>query len=519
MDPHTPADTLDSRQTISFDLRRFLVDGPVNWLAGLAIAWCGLYALLFLYHGASLVLYPFDVDNSEAYLVYQGLRITQGQFLYPSLNEPPYLVDNYPPLYPLLSGLGFLFTGVNFHWPRAISLVSTFSTAMLLGYWVFLLARNKIASVLASLIYLSFYHVNDWGALARVDALGVALAVAGVVIFEKTRSWKSAFPFIVLALLTRQTLFAAPLALFFSLFELADRKNAFRFLGLLAVCCAVIGLVLLALSAGQAWNHLVWYNANEYRFSDVINYLNQWLRLYTLWGSAPLAVLFWYYPRCGQNEEKSSPVLFWFTLFAIGEALLCGKIGSAPNYLLSLAAASSVGVGLIFHELVLFRNQNANGEKRPQARPLLFFLCVFIFQLGATWHWPHSRLAFSETPTLQDGQQASILLNSVKRMPGPILSDRAGLALMAGHPPVFDPFILTQLVREGKWDQTEFLKQIREKKYSLVILQFNLDDPNWDRERFTPEMIMALQESYSFERKIVRYSSGILRYFLYLPKP
>lgn len=128
-------------------------------------------------------------------------------------------------------------------------------------------------------------------------------------------------------------------------------------------------------------------------------------------------------------------------------------------------------------------------------------------------------MAFSETPSLMDGEQVRTLQNSLQRIRGPILSDRAGVALMAGCPPEFQPFILTQLSREGKWDQSGLLKRIREKTYPLVILQFNLDEPQWDRESFTPEMIDALKESYSFDRKIVRYGSGIVRYYLYRPKP
>lgn len=514
MDTHASPHTMGGAPTLSREIRRFFDGGVIHWLTGLVVAWCGLYALIFLYHGVCLTLYPFDVDNSEAYLVDQGARIAQGQFLYPSLDEPPYRVDNYPPLYPMLAGLGFLWSGPNFHWPRAVSLASTLLTACLLGYWVFLHTRNKIASCMAGMIYLSFYHVNDWGALARVDALGVALAVAGIVFFEKTRKWKAALVFVIPALLTRQTLFAAPLAIFAALLP-SDRKSAYWYISLLLCWCGVLAMGILALSGMRAWLHLVVYNANEFRFSDVMNYLNQWFRLYAVWGCAPLVILIWLYPKTGERENSTSPILFWYTLFAIGEALLCGKIGSAPNYLLSLVAATSVGVGLIYNRLA--RDSTKLGE--TLSLPLLFFLCASVMQLSATWHWPHSRMAFSETPSLMDGEQVRTLQNSLQRIRGPILSDRAGVALMAGCPPEFQPFILTQLSREGKWDQSGLLKRIREKTYPLVILQFNLDEPQWDRESFTPEMIDALKESYSFDRKIVRYGSGIVRYYLYRPKP
>ena len=519
MDTDVSADSMDRRQTITNNVRQFLSGGPLNWLTALVVLWCALYALIFIYHGACLVLYPFDVDNSEAYLVYQGVRLSEGTFLYPPLNDaPPYLVDNYPPLYPLVTGLGFLLSGPNFHWPRMISFFSTIGTAILLGYWTFRLSKNRIAAFMSGAIYLSFYHVNDWGALARVDALGVLLALAGIVLFEKRRSWTAALPLIVSALFTRQTLFAAPLAIFASLFIIADRKTAFRYLGTLLLSGMILGAIILLLSGGRAWNHLVVYNANEFRFSDVMNYLNQWLRFYTLWGCAPLAIAIWFYPKKQIESGIHSPTLFWFTLFAIGEALLCGKIGSAPNYMLSLVAAASVGTGLIYHAFTQLASREESDGTQYRLAPLTVFLCASLLQLGATWHWPHSRIAFSETPTREDSRQARLVLNMLERSNGPILSDRAGAPLIAGYTPVFQPFVLTQLVREGKWDQNPLIESIQSKKYNSVLLQFNLEDERWDRERFTPEMVEALKSSYALDRKIVRYGSGIVSYYLYSPK-
>ncbi|MGC9327117.1 MAG: hypothetical protein ACP5I1_05760, partial [Candidatus Hinthialibacter sp.] len=254
---------------------------------------------------------------------------------------------------------------------------------------------------------------------------------------------------------------------------------------------------------------------------DVMVYMNQWLRLYTVWGCAPLLILFWRYPRSTgaglSSPGRASSLLFWFTLFALGEALMCGKIGSAPNYLLSLVAASCVGLGLIYHFFLELAEDSSLPEPR-RILPLLVFLCACALQLGSTWHWPHSRIIFSETPTRQDAQQVQWLANILARTKGPILSDRAGVALIAGHPLVFQPFILTQLEREGKWDPTALLQRIRSREFPLVLLQFSLDDPNWDRERFTPEMIDALRESYALDRKMVRVGSGIVRYYLYKPK-
>ncbi len=487
--------------------------GAAYWLTVVVFGWCALYALIFLYHGGRQVLYPFDVDNSEAYLVYQGVRISEGHFLYPKLEEPPYLVDNYPPLYPALIGAGFTFMAPNFHWPRAISLVSTCLTALLLAFWTLRLTRNKPAALLTALVYLSFYHVNNWGALARVDALGVVLAIAALLVFEKKRSWKMALPLIILSLVTRQTLFAAPLAIYAALLTTQNRKSAHIYFGALLGSGLVIGVILLLVTSGRAWSHLVIYNANTFRLRDVYYYFNQWLSLYTVWGCAPLLIFLTQYPGSNREGNRTSPLLFWFTLFAIGEALLCGKIGSAPNYLLSLAAASSVGVGLIYSYLDEVKEYAGNNDCVAKRNiPLMIFLCACVLQLGSTWHWPNSARSFGYTPTTKDALIGKRLMKDLEKVEGPVLSDRAGIALVAGHLPVFQPFILTQLAQEGRWDQTALLNRIENQEFNKVLLHFDLSDPRWDRERFTPEMIDVLQKSYALEQSIGA------KYFIYRPE-
>ncbi len=507
MDTHAPEDPLGG-ETLNPPARSPGLH-PVRWLQAAAIGGCALYMLLFLYHGLCLVLFPFDVDNSEAYLVYQGQRLAEGSFLYKPLNQEPYLVDNYPPLYPMLLALGFEITGPNFHWPRALSLAATVLTAALLGFWTCRRTRNPAASWLAGLLYLSFYHVYDWGALARVDAVGVALALAGLVLFEARRSWKAALPLFVLALFTRQTLLAAPLAVAATLAGTSQRKNTLYFLGGLAGGTAALYLAILGLSSGEAWNHLVIYNANEFRWSDVWVYLRQWLVLYTVWGCAPLVILFSEYPvseHPGRTNRDAfrTPLLFWFTLFALGEAVLCGKIGSAPNYLLSLVAATAVGMGTIYHRARDGDSGTAGMNPSSISVPFVFLMAAFVLQLGATWHWPH-RMDFSYTPTRADAQAGRMLQNELRRTPGPILSDRAGVALMADHPPVFEPFIGTQLVRQGLWDQSPLLARVQAGAFQRVILQFNLEDDNWDHERFTPELIAALRGRYTRTRVLGPY--------------
>ena len=507
MDSHTPQNSTVGVTETPYEIRPFIV---LQWLF---FAGCGLYALLFLYHGTALLLYPFDVDNSEAYLVYQGARLAQGEFLYPSLDEFPYLVDNYPPFYPLLEAVGFLFTGPNFHWPRFLSLAAACLTALLVGWWTFLRTNNRMAALLSGMVFLSFYHVYDWCALARVDTVGLCLSLCGVVVFERTRSWKWAIPWLLLAVFTKQSLFAAPLAVFFVLFA-SNRNEAFRYLAALAIGTGIFFSILFVLSNGRVVNHLFFYNANAYRLNDLFYYVRYWLIFYTVWGSIPVLTLFfegkWAFLPSNRIDEKSiSPLLFWYTLFAIVEAALCGKIGSAPNYLLSLVAATAVGLGSLYGHIIALYNSQKNDNTRAV---FLFFLAAGLFQLGATAHWPNSGrnlhpspTDWSYTPSKVDTHAGIKLKQMLETTDGPVFTDRAGVALMAGHAPVCQPFICTQLSNDGRWDQENLLARIAAGQFPIAVLHFDLSDPHWDRERFTAEMIESLRAQYILDRRLGPY--------------
>lgn len=466
------------------------------------LLWTALYACLFLYHALQLVLYPYDVDNSEGYLLYQGMRLVSGEFLYPPLQHEPWLVDNYPPLYPLLAGLGTLITGPAFFWPRLLSTLAVLMTAILVSGWSYLITRNRMASVFSGLAFLSFYHVYDWGALARVDSLGICLALAATVLFACKQRWLPAAVLLLLALLTRQTLFAAFIAIVAVLYQQQHKKDALRFIMVSAGGFILVFILLNIFTSGRAFMHLVTYNANEFRLSDVWVYTRHWVFLYPVWGAIPLLILAVFH----KTAKLDTPycLLFWFTIGAIAEALLCGKIGSAPNYLLSLVCATSVGVGVLWYAFFKQSNEIQSGNAFLKQAPLLLFLIASLFQSANAWHWPYAR-DWALTPSTAYTTQGKAVENALRRAEGPVIADRAGIPLVAGHPPVFQPFILTQLARQNIFDQQPLLDSITAQRYPSLLLHFDLADPGWDRERFSLEMITTLRQTYRLERNIGPY--------------
>jgi hypothetical protein len=76
-------------------------------------------------------------------------------------------------------------------------------------------------------------------------------------------------------------------------------------------------------------------------------------------------------------------------------------------------------------------------------------------------------------------------------------SDRyIGLLPLNGRRIYFQPFELTQLAREGKWDQRPFLRALDEGEFATILIW----QPPYAYEvlnsRWTPEMLDRINERY-----------------------
>lgn len=471
----------------------------LSWLPWFVCAGCSLYACLFLYHAVCLLFFPYDMDNSEGLLLYQAMRIADGTFLYQPITEMPFLVDNYPPVYPALSAMWIWITGPSLFGLRLLSILATLGTAALIGFWVYLQTRNQLGALVGGLVYLGFYHVYQWGALARVDAVGGAFALAALVWFMARRDGVGTSVFLFLSLFTKQSLFAAPLALLVWLLCQKEYRSALR-ITLIAGGAGILCLMgLILLTGGEAYSHLVSYNANTFFLRDVWLNFRHWYTLYSIWGSIPVvfAVLLLH------SSSNDDALLGWFSLFAMFEALLVGKIGSAPNYFLTACMASATGTGILF----------ARALSSFQASPhwTVMISGMMIVQLFVTMHWPHSPVQFAQTPTRTLAQECEFVERELGRIEGRVFAELPTIAIRAGHPPEFQPFMFTQLTLEGRWDEQRIVSRVQQKEYERIVLQFDLNAPTWDKRRFTPGMIEAMRQHYQLDKSVGGY-------YLYRPQ-
>jgi hypothetical protein len=186
-------------------------------------------------------------------------------------------------------------------------------------------------------------------------------------------------------------------------------------------------------------------------------------------------------------------------------SLTSGKVGSDMNYFLETIITAQILLALFFTEL--------SKETIRQAGTAIASILVFLIALD--FAFLHDNRVYSYDPIRKpikqgestDWDYASVLVSMIKQQPGKILSEDEAFASICRKEVVFNPFIMSELSKEGLWDQTDFVNSIKNQEYDLIILRFLVTNPNnedkpsrggyagWDR--WTEEMEQAIKENYS----------------------
>ena len=101
-------------------------------------AWIPILVLVYgalagLTYQIGAISFEYPLDYGEAPLVNQAMQLNAGKTIYrTSLDQPPFTIANYPPVYVvLLAGFEGLF-GPNFWYGRLLSSLSAFGSAVMI---------------------------------------------------------------------------------------------------------------------------------------------------------------------------------------------------------------------------------------------------------------------------------------------------------------------------------------------------------------------------------------------------
>jgi hypothetical protein len=473
-------------------------------------------ALLWLLTAFKFIAYPYSLDFGEGILLAFSDMLVHGQNIYPPITDYPYIVCNYHPLFPFLAGLPFIFSNPGLWTGRLISLLAAIGCMILTGKITTKVSGKSELGWLSALLPLCLSYPYNWAFVYRVDYLGVFLSLLGLYLYmfprRKGGIWWAILPF-TLAFLTKISFILAPLACLIDIFRRKDRESL-RFTIVLIFACVIPYLIINFVTNFGMYRDTIIYTANAFHLDRVLDGYREILE-YTLplWLAMIIGAAF------GKGKFRFLILTYIILLFI--SLVTYGAEGSDSNYFLELIFALSIGA------IIWLPSPEENGSEKINLffnyRWLIGILIIFFFIQGRIFdsdQFGHGR----NLKKMSVSQE--IIDKYVSNEQGKIISEDVTFLAKNRKPMIFQPYIMSLLARKGKWDQTRFVDDLRNARFSLIILRFDVNDPNnTDKpgeygnagfDRFTDEMENAIKDAYG--KPFCPNPESNSRWFLYLPK-
>lgn len=482
-------------------------------LTYIILTFLAVNALAWFVTSIKFILYPYSIDFGEGILLSQSAMISKGQNIYPPITDYPYIVSNYHPFFPFLNSLFYHFTSPALWTGRLISLLSVLGSMTLICMIVYKFSKRLSISLLAALTPLCLSFPYNWTFLYRVDMPGIFLSLLGLYLYiyppRKGGIYISIIPF-TLAFLTKLNFVLAPIACVIDLL-CRPEKNKFRFIIILIISLIVPYLVIDLATGNGLFKHTFIYTVNEFHRGRMFDGYRDILD-YTLFLICALII------GITQINNRIIILLSSYVVLVFLSLATYGAEGSDSNYFLEYIFVLSLFMGFSLSRLF-----KANGNQSTFSCYGLALIFIVLFVLnGRILHGSEFIPIRSFNRSIESGKQID---QFVRSCPGDVISEDATFLARNGKPMLFQPYIMSLLSRKGKWDQTNFVNDIKNKRFKMIILRFDVDDPNnTDKpgvyqeagfDRFTEEMEKAIAENYTVLQPITMLGNS---WYIYIPE-
>ena len=498
---------------ISRPAARSAVGALAIGLIVIAVLVMALRLLHYLDYAQAAISYPFGLDYGEG-IVWQQAMLVPSARMYGDINQFPFLVFHYPPVYylavraiaslnvdPLMAG-------------RCISVIATVLTAITSVALAFYAVREKVGSLpaligaaVAGLSFFCFWPIFICSALMRVDMLALALSFLGVwcatLSVRRPLLLYCAAGLFVLAVFTKQTSIWAAIASMAVMSQVAPRRTLMACsLGLLLACMALAALEWA--TAGRFLQHILAYNINRYSFDNLATSLVQqaghigfvvlaliglgmnWQSLATehgwRWRSRTVMVQ----ALTASDAVRLQAIVAIYLLFSSGSLVTLGKSGASFNYMVEWMAILSVLIGILFARVTRWCLMPL--DWRPAQIGPIFLLLVPTVLLVQVLRLPVVGTEFS-TPA--ETRELADLVARIGAADRAVLSEDMVLLMKAGKGVPWEPAIFAELGSIGRWDERLIIDRIVAHDFSFVVTT-----PEMRGDRFTKPVRQAIQAAY-----------------------
>ncbi|MCZ7572785.1 MAG: hypothetical protein M5U01_29875 [Ardenticatenaceae bacterium] len=470
-----------------------------TWLWALAFAGLALFVFAWAVRSWLVLTFPFQVEYGEGPVADWVRTIAHGHLPYKPIQPEPWTFSVYTPLY-LLASSALMALGLPL-WVggRLLSLVSALGLAALL----FGLARDqrspgdRMGALAAVGLFLASPYLTRWATFYRPDMLALFWSALGIAFISHGQVYRRSGMVVpalcfVAAFMTKQSFVAAPLAALLFLGQTSWRQAQRLLLSLAVAGAMALGALALAVGPGTLWADLITGNSNPFSAASLPRFETSFVRIAGVVVALGLLALFWPQPASANATPSSDRTLLGlYALFGLLATVSVGKAGAWENYFLEPFFILCVLAGRTLGRL-------ATGRRAARmAAPLLIGLQLLLFLPGFERFGPGAEQRWLAT---LDAERTALLAAMASTPAGqPLLSEDLGLLATAGRPVFLHTFVYTQLTRQGDFDQTPLLRAIAMRRFPLVIERRGALEDRLDLDRWTPEVLSAIERSYAIE--------------------
>ncbi len=458
----------------------------------MVVGYLAFRALLFVRLAYVLTGYPFDIDYNEGFMLNEAQLLARGERLYADINRPPWYVTHYTPLYPAICSVAIRL-GLPGLWAcRTVSMISTVLICVLLYLSIRRMGGGWTSGDIGALAFPASTYVVSWGCVAKADVMAVLLDLLAVYLLlpsgrdhegepghpprvRCTNSYVNVAASAIcctLALYTRQTMIAAPLAAGAMLF-VHRRRMGIVFGAIFLVLSASAFLALDRATQGEFEKHIFSYTVGIFDLGQMFHL--QYFFWRDHFAIAALAVS----GLIGAVRRRSLTVPWAYLLPAFLVSLSCGHYGASSNHFLELYAVLCLCSGTALEAV----RRRSLWIRVVVAAGIVLQSSWVVNQYSDVDYW-------LRPPTAKYVEDGKRLVARLKQAPGEVLCEYNGFTLLAGKKVLFHPNALSILAKLGRWDQTPMLTRLENRTFGFLACE------PLKLGRWSPEMARAIQRGY-----------------------
>ncbi len=482
-------------------------------------------AIVKLGWSAMEVVQPQEIMFGEGTIMAHAGRLLRGEPLYQPLDRPPDTIVAYTPLFHWVTAAIQALLGPGFGPGRVLSFAAVLVITGLAVYlavretgdrwagtfagllfftlglpWIYprwdLAGAEPVSVALEHLLSGSLRGMIPWISLYRVDGLGVALSLGAITLLHggtTRRRVLLAAVLATLAFLTKQTLVAAGVAGVIWLWR-EDRSKAAIFAGTGLAITLVTGLAL-EISTGAFLANVVLSNVNPIRADALAASLGLLVRFQA--GPLAIAGLYVVY-RLRTGVKGGERLLLYFWIASLLPLVGLAKVGSNHNYWIETAAVTAVLATL---GTWTYRRRYAEQGSARALVPILLIAAnvTLVLPVVNGDRLPRSSQIWLERGYVEGFQR---VVERVRNEPRAVLANPLDVLALAGRPILFEPYIFSILLEQGKWDAGPLVRRICGGEIGLVVLDQRLetDNPGYHGYPHWPAPVLrALRQTMTLE--------------------